>query len=103
MNLKRFLKQTATLERHTGRDPWGKDTYDPPVEIPTRSTKKLRTMTEKEGTTVVSVTEHMTNAVVEEYDKINGEQVRAIEELRALNGSYLGCIAYPRPPLGFSP
>lgn len=60
-------------------------------------------MTTNEGTTVVSVTEHMTSAVVLEYDKINDEQVRAIEELRDIKGRYMGCIAYPRPPAGFTP
>ena len=30
-----MLTMAATLERHTGTDQWGNETYDPPEDIPT--------------------------------------------------------------------
>ncbi len=88
-----FARQEATLERKTGNDGFGKPTYSAPETIKVRKDPGKGVRRSSTGTDVAVETTYLTEATVSVQDKLDGSEVRRVEEIIAKNGVRLGCEA----------
>lgn len=86
-----FSKQTATHERYTGKDGFGKPAYAVPVIIKVRKDPAKGVKRSATGTDVAVETEYLSEAVVSVQDKVDGSVVRRSAEIIWTNGRRLGC------------
>lgn len=103
MKIAKYCNQTATLQVRTGEDGWGARALQAPVQIPCRKETKQKFIRSKGETAIVAVTEILTTETVKIGDYIDNEEILAVEDIVAKNGTIMGYYAYPRPPHGFTP
>ena len=98
-----MLKQKATYEAYIERDPRGNIVSEPPVEIKCRKTRKAKWQRSRSEMIEVTVTQYLVNFPLYQGDKLDGEELYAVEEIIGANGKLVGCKGFPRPPQGFTP
>lgn len=105
MEIDQYMTMPGTHTPTAPRSEWGNIVPQTPINILFRKTKKLKIQRSKSTgeLTEVSVTEYLTKQVVAIGDLLDDDEIYAMEELIDFDGSYIGCICYPRPPLGFTP
>ncbi len=102
MNIKPFLKQTATYQARTQtHTAWGDASYEPPVQIKVRRTQKMKTVRKQNEWRTLLMTQYMTAHNVKPGDRIDGEEIWAVEDLRGLDGKLIGTICHPNAPPTF--
>ena len=88
--IKKFARQSATLETYTGRDGFGKATYAPARRIKVRREAASGVRRSATGTDVDVETYYITEATVTIRDKIDGKAIRRIREVTNAKGNVDG-------------
>ena len=101
--IKGILKQNATYERYIGRDSRGNIQSEPPVGVKCRKVRKSKWQRSKGEMVEVTVTQYTVGFQVFTGDKLDGEEIYAVEDIVSRKGDILACKAFPRPPQGFTP
>lgn len=94
MNIRKYLKQTASWEERTGENDWLEATYDDPVTLPARVEQIQRRVVATGGVEVLSETRVMLEQEVQTGDRIDGQQVQARENIVDLRGRVIGWRAF---------
>ncbi len=102
MNLKPFLKQPATFDKLLSRDPYGKPHFAPPLTIMARITTKVKTNPQAQEVTLLEHSQILTDVPLAIGDRINGEELQAIETMVDFGGKTIGYKGHPRPPSNFT-
>ena len=102
MDISGFLNQTASYEAKTAQNEFSDNTYAAPITIPVRTTIKHKLSIKTRHESYIAVTEHMTTHPINIGDRINGEVIRAVETMPDFDGTIIGYLAMPRPPVGFA-
>lgn len=102
MRITQYLTMTCTLEVNTESSPdrWGTPQYDPPETIKCRRVTKQKLARKKQGYELIAVTKYMTERQVRVGDKLDGQEVKAVEEIADLK-KVIGYNSFPVPPSGF--
>ena len=112
MKLKRYCPDDAILKAANGRNKEGDPQYHPPRAIKVRIERKNKWQRAKGELVLVDVTIFMTTEriflgdviVFTDAKGITHElEIYAVEDMPDIKGRFLGCEAYPRPPIGFTP
>ena len=95
MNLRGFLRQEISLERKISENDWGDATYSAPKIFPARKElKQKRVVSASGGEEITSTTRLLLVDQVALGDKVDGEQVVAVESIVDVSGKTLGYTAY---------
>lgn len=112
MNLKRYCNEDAFLLRYERRNKDGDPIYAAPEPIKVRVERKNKWQRAKGELVLVDVTIFMATVriylgdVVRHVDArgdTTDHEIYAVEDMPNAKGKFLGCEAYPRPPIGFTP
>lgn len=103
MRLIRYLNQTAIWEKRiSAGEGWATVQYADPVEIRARVTTMVRKSNESGKITYFDLTKFLTEAVITPGDRINGEEINAVEKIIGRRGNTIGVKAFHKPPTSFS-
>lgn len=95
MNTRHFLRQQVTVERSTGETEWGDSSYSAPEILPARKElKQGRVVSASSGEVISSTTRLWMADQVALGDKVDGEQVVAVESIVDRGGKTLGYACY---------
>lgn len=87
MNIRRYLKMTATLEVMTGKDTDTRNcTYAPPVTIPCFIYGKRKRIATSAGSTIISTQTYITVDDVKVGDKLDGQVVQEVNLVNWFDG-----------------
>lgn len=86
--LTEMAHQTATIERYSGKDGFGKPTYAAPATILVRKDPARGVRRSATGTDVQVETRYMTEATVTLQDRVDGYSVRRVEEKNDIDGKF---------------
>ena len=102
MKITQYLNQTAQYEeRLDSLDGWGQQSFNPPITIKCRYQTKHKLLKTKAGHEFIPVTEYMTEQPLKLGDRIDGQELQAVESIQDFKRT-IGWKGYPEPPSGFS-
>ena len=101
MKITPFLNKTATYEARQGEDGWGKHQFAAPKQIRVRITTKYKLLKTKTGHEFINVTEYMTEQPLKLGDRIDSNELQAVESIEDLKNT-IGWLGYPTPPTGYA-
>ncbi len=103
MDIAGFLNQSAVYERFIEHNEWGDPVYAPAITIPVRKTVKSKMHRMTDRTTRINVGQILTNHPnITLQDRIDNEELQAVEEYVDISGTIIGYTCYPRPPVGYA-
>lgn len=102
MELTPYLNQECSYQSVDTIQETGDKTYKSAVTVATRRVSKAKREEANGKEKIINVTEYLLEDIVPVLgDKIDGEEILAVEELVDFDGTIIGYRCFPRPPLGW--